>query len=97
MTWYIAVNTFHPGNGLGTVISSHRSMAAAHRACQSIQPPVPRGRQRQLGDGYVPTDIRVSTTRLSAGSREALSDLARVPDDEYAEFQYQLERDFQRA
>lgn len=58
MTWYLAINTFTPGfDGHGTVISAHRRLARAVRACQDAQP-------RERGS-YLPTEVRVSATRLT--------------------------------
>ena len=51
MFWYIALNTFTPGLEVapGTVISSHKTEEAAHRACKAAQP-----RDR---NSYLPTAV----------------------------------------
>lgn len=85
MTWYLAINTFTPGfDGHGTVISTHRRLARAVRACQDIQP-------RERGS-YLPTTIRTSPRRLAGIVRYSDLEPAYGPDVERAEDEVTYDR-----
>lgn len=62
--WYLAVNTMDSNDSvLGRVISTHRTVEAAERACRRAQPS-----RRHNPGSYVPCVVRASERRLGRGA-----------------------------
>lgn len=80
--WYVAINTFTPGNGYGTVISSHKTYSAASEACRHAQP-------RERGS-YLPTTIRTSERWFQRGWTVEMRDLT-DPEEHFSEWEIEQE------
>lgn len=84
-TWYVAINTFSPGqDGYGTVISCHLRLPRAVRACQDVQPTERKS--------YLPTAVRQSPKRLTGIVRYTDLEPVYGPDLERAEDEVAYDR-----
>lgn len=74
--WFVLINTF-PGSSecVGIAISNHRSAQAAFKNADRIQP--------RLGQGYIPTTVRISDRRLQIG-KHVPQTMPRMDQDEEA-------------
>jgi hypothetical protein len=78
-SWFILINTMRGSSeAVGTAISSHRSLVAAYRAADKVQP-----NKRNSGGAYVPTTIRLSETRMERG--QYVPQTAQRPDADEAD------------